>query len=188
MGFVVLKFGGTSVSSRARWETIAARVTAVLGEGHTPVVVCSAVSGITSALASLLDGAVAGEGTDATLKYQIGRNSSMSPAMLDDSTTVWPRVSSCLAVACTAAAMEGSTPHTGDSVSTRIFIFPGSRRAAARQLSGCSPGSGSSPNTSRRAAASSTVWASGPITDIPSLFTFPCRLPSNPSDGLNPYR
>lgn len=62
--FVVLKFGGTSVASRARWEVIAQQAQRVNSEGATPVIVCSAVSGVTSALEALLDAAEADEDID----------------------------------------------------------------------------------------------------------------------------
>lgn len=54
MKWVVLKFGGTSVSSRARWATIAAQAARVIEAGERPVIVCSAVSGISNALEQLL--------------------------------------------------------------------------------------------------------------------------------------
>ena len=64
MAFAVLKFGGTSVSSRERWMTIASQVERCKADGETPVVVCSAVSGITSALEALLDSAASTGKTD----------------------------------------------------------------------------------------------------------------------------
>jgi bifunctional diaminopimelate decarboxylase / aspartate kinase len=48
--WVVLKFGGTSVSSRARWETVARRIRQVLEAGERPLVVCSAVSQVSNQL------------------------------------------------------------------------------------------------------------------------------------------
>jgi len=56
--WVVLKFGGTSVSSRERWETIAGVVRERIEEGLRPVVVCSAVTKISNAIEGLLDEAV----------------------------------------------------------------------------------------------------------------------------------
>jgi diaminopimelate decarboxylase/aspartate kinase len=56
-----LKFGGTSVSTRERWETIAEQAKAKLKAGNRPVIVCSAVSGISNALEQLLDEAKRGE-------------------------------------------------------------------------------------------------------------------------------
>ncbi|AEN73059.1 aspartate kinase [Rhodothermus marinus SG0.5JP17-172] len=60
--WVVLKFGGTSVSTLPRWETIARIVRDRLAEGLRPVVVCSALSGISNALDRLLAEAMAGRG------------------------------------------------------------------------------------------------------------------------------
>lgn len=56
--WVVLKFGGTSVSSRDRWQTIATVVRKRIAEGLRPVVVCSAFSGVTNQLEQLLEDAV----------------------------------------------------------------------------------------------------------------------------------
>jgi len=48
--FVVLKFGGTSVSSVPNWKNIAAVLRDRMAEGLTPVIVHSALSGITDRL------------------------------------------------------------------------------------------------------------------------------------------
>jgi diaminopimelate decarboxylase/aspartate kinase len=58
--WVVLKFGGTSVSTPERWESIAARVAERLAAGLRPLVVCSAAAGISNLLAELLAQAVEG--------------------------------------------------------------------------------------------------------------------------------
>ncbi len=63
--WVVMKFGGTSVSSRAHWETIAALVNARLDDGLRPVVVHSALAGVSNALDMLLDAAVHEDTADA---------------------------------------------------------------------------------------------------------------------------
>ncbi len=52
--WIVLKFGGTSVSSKKRWDNIAGVVSERLAEGYKPVVVCSALSGITNELEAML--------------------------------------------------------------------------------------------------------------------------------------
>jgi diaminopimelate decarboxylase/aspartate kinase len=57
--WVVLKFGGTSVSSVSNWKNVAAVVRARLDEGLRPVVVHSALSGITDRLEQLLAKALA---------------------------------------------------------------------------------------------------------------------------------
>jgi diaminopimelate decarboxylase/aspartate kinase len=53
--FVVLKFGGTSVSSAANWHNVRDVLRARLAAGLQPVVVHSALSGITDQLEGLLD-------------------------------------------------------------------------------------------------------------------------------------
>jgi diaminopimelate decarboxylase/aspartate kinase len=58
--FVVLKFGGTSVSSLGNWRNIAMVVRRCLAAGESPVVVHSALSGITDRLERLLAAALAG--------------------------------------------------------------------------------------------------------------------------------
>ena len=55
--FVVLKFGGTSVSTRDRWETIGRIARERWEQGFKPVVVCSAVSGVTNLLEEIVAGA-----------------------------------------------------------------------------------------------------------------------------------
>jgi diaminopimelate decarboxylase/aspartate kinase len=52
--WVVLKFGGTSVSSVANWKNVAAVVRDRLAEGLRPLIVHSALSGITDRLEQLL--------------------------------------------------------------------------------------------------------------------------------------
>jgi diaminopimelate decarboxylase/aspartate kinase len=59
--WVVLKFGGSSVSSVSNWKNVAAVVHARLAEGLRPVVVHSALSGITDRLEQLLSKALTGE-------------------------------------------------------------------------------------------------------------------------------
>lgn len=71
--WVVLKFGGTSVSTRQRWETIATQAKAKLDAGKRPVIVCSAVSGISNALEKLLQEAVSGD-SETTLQTIVERH------------------------------------------------------------------------------------------------------------------
>jgi len=59
--WVVLKFGGTSVSSVSNWKNVAGVVHARLAEGLHPVVVHSALSGITDRLEQLLSKALTGD-------------------------------------------------------------------------------------------------------------------------------
>jgi diaminopimelate decarboxylase/aspartate kinase len=67
--WVVLKFGGTSVSTAANWHNIVAVVRARLAASLNPVIVHSALSGITDRLDSLLSAAVTG--THAAILEQI---------------------------------------------------------------------------------------------------------------------
>ena len=60
-GCVVLKFGGTSVSTRERWENIEKIAASYLEKGEHPFIVCSAVSGVSNLLEALLPLAVKGE-------------------------------------------------------------------------------------------------------------------------------
>lgn len=62
--WVVLKFGGTSVSSADVWKTIAAQVRARLDDGLRPLVVHSALSGVSDRLESLVHAAAAGRHED----------------------------------------------------------------------------------------------------------------------------
>ncbi len=59
--WVVLKFGGTSVSSASNWHNIAGVLRERIASNLRPVVVHSALSGITDRLESLLSAALAGE-------------------------------------------------------------------------------------------------------------------------------
>jgi len=69
--WVVLKFGGTSVSSAANWHNIATVLRDRIAAGLRAAVVHSALSGITDRLESLLSVAVTGD--PATLLAQIDR-------------------------------------------------------------------------------------------------------------------
>ena len=62
---MVLKFGGTSVSSASNWHNIAGVLRLRMQEGLSPVVVHSALSGITDRLEALLSAALAGEHSEA---------------------------------------------------------------------------------------------------------------------------
>ncbi len=54
-GWIVLKFGGTSVSRRERWDTIGALMRKRAEGGAAVLVVVSALSGVTNALQALVD-------------------------------------------------------------------------------------------------------------------------------------
>ncbi len=65
--WVVLKFGGRSVSTAENWAIIAQLIRERLAEGVRPVVVHSALVGVSNALIALLDAAIAGGETDEKL-------------------------------------------------------------------------------------------------------------------------
>jgi len=66
--WVVLKFGGTSVSRADRWETISNAVVARLSEGLRPLVVCSALAGVSNQLEALPDQALIAASIDDQLE------------------------------------------------------------------------------------------------------------------------
>ncbi|MEM6929570.1 MAG: bifunctional aspartate kinase/diaminopimelate decarboxylase, partial [Myxococcota bacterium] len=66
--FAVLKFGGTSVSQPERWHTIEAQVVAQHEAGHIPVLVCSAVAGVTDALQEVIVAASASDDIEPPLQ------------------------------------------------------------------------------------------------------------------------
>jgi len=79
--WLVLKFGGTSVSSAANWRNIAQVLRTRIAEGFRPVVIHSALSGITDRLESLLAAVLNGthtqvldliEATHRSLASQLG--------------------------------------------------------------------------------------------------------------------
>jgi diaminopimelate decarboxylase/aspartate kinase len=53
--WLVLKFGGTSVSGPRQWQTIASLARQRLDDGYRVLLVCSAVAGVTDALQALAD-------------------------------------------------------------------------------------------------------------------------------------
>ena len=59
--WIVMKFGGTSVSSVACWDTICGQVRRHLDDGKQVLVVVSALSGVTNLLSRLADGVSASE-------------------------------------------------------------------------------------------------------------------------------
>jgi diaminopimelate decarboxylase/aspartate kinase len=93
--YVVLKFGGTSVATAARWQTILDEAKKRTGAGLRPIVVCSAVTKMTDALERTLKDAVADaphwrEGVaairarHATLAADLGISVDVAAAELDE--------------------------------------------------------------------------------------------------------
>jgi len=73
-GWVVLKFGGTSVATRPGWNNIARLVRERRAEGFRVLVVVSALSGVTNALQSLIDCARRGESLDGAVAALVDRH------------------------------------------------------------------------------------------------------------------
>jgi len=88
--WVVLKFGGRSVSTAPNWAVIAQLIRDRLAEGVRPVVVHSALVGVSNALIALLDTAVAGGDTDEKLRKIRAQHDTLAnelgvdPAVLDE--------------------------------------------------------------------------------------------------------
>jgi diaminopimelate decarboxylase/aspartate kinase len=80
MPWVVLKFGGSSVSSRPNWDNIARVLGEREAEGFRVLVVHSALSGVTDALAGLLDHALAAT-HPAALERIAGRHRELAAAL-----------------------------------------------------------------------------------------------------------
>ena len=59
--WIVLKFGGTSVSTPENWDTIAAVVSERVAEGFRPIIVQSALAGVTLQLERLMEAAGLGD-------------------------------------------------------------------------------------------------------------------------------
>jgi diaminopimelate decarboxylase/aspartate kinase len=66
--WVVMKFGGRSVATAENWARIAGLVRARIEEGVKPIIVHSALVGVSNALIELLDTAVAGQPFDEKLE------------------------------------------------------------------------------------------------------------------------
>ena len=88
--WVVMKFGGRSVSTADNWAIIAKLVRERIAEGVRPVIVHSALVGVSNALIALLDAAVAGDDTDerlAKIRAQhdtLAKELGVDPAMFDE--------------------------------------------------------------------------------------------------------
>ena len=88
--WVVMKFGGSSVSSAANWKTICELLRCRLDEGLRPVVVHSALEGVSNALEQVLSSAIADDPSNVLAEireqhYQLASALSLDgPSMLDE--------------------------------------------------------------------------------------------------------
>ena len=73
--WIVLKFGGTSVSSRGAWETVLGIVRSRVDEGYRCIVVCSAISGVTAMLEGAFEDALDGSAENALAEIRAAHQS-----------------------------------------------------------------------------------------------------------------
>jgi len=64
--WLVLKFGGTSVTGKQQWETIELLARQRLDQGYRVLLVCSALAGMTNALQNLAENAESHDDSDVT--------------------------------------------------------------------------------------------------------------------------
>ena len=88
--WVVMKFGGSSVSTAENWNTIAELLRCRLAAGLQPLVVHSALAGVSNALEEVLTSAISGDPSDAldrirTQHYELADALGLDgPVMLDE--------------------------------------------------------------------------------------------------------
>jgi diaminopimelate decarboxylase/aspartate kinase len=127
LGWVVLKFGGTSVSTAERWATIAAQVARQIAAGRRPLVVCSALAGVSNQLEEMLGLAVAGRHEPALLAIE-ERHLALAAALRLDAAAVLGAELEELSRLALGAALLGraGAPHKarvmacGELLSTRL--------------------------------------------------------------------
>ena len=125
--WIVLKFGGTSVSSKESWDTIARQIERVLAEGARPLVVCSALSGISDSLERVIEKAPKGEHhheVDGIIARHIELSSSLD---LDGTAILAEDIEQLVRLSQGAALVEEISPSlkarilaTGEMMSTRL--------------------------------------------------------------------
>ncbi|HJL15867.1 MAG TPA: bifunctional aspartate kinase/diaminopimelate decarboxylase [Sandaracinaceae bacterium LLY-WYZ-13_1] len=126
--WVVLKFGGTSVASFERWKTIASVLRERIEEGLTPLVVCSALSGISNLLERLLADAEAGRDVSDVLEEIFQKHRALAKDMgLDADELVGERFEELSRIAEGVRLVEEATPRLraramsmGELMSTRL--------------------------------------------------------------------
>ncbi len=127
--WVILKFGGTSVSSRERWETIAEQARRTLQRGARPVIVCSAISGISNSLEALLRTAVSGDHTS-TLERIVARHELLAEQLeVDVRAAVGDELDDLARIALGAsltrevsARLQARTMALGELMSTKLGV------------------------------------------------------------------
>jgi diaminopimelate decarboxylase/aspartate kinase len=124
--WVVLKFGGTSVATAARWRRIADLVRARCADGERPLVVCSAVAGVSDLLEDLLSALAEGRDVRAPRKALLERHRSLARELGVEAGDLFEDLDRRLA-ALTRHAASGLRPHErpgvlalGELLSTRL--------------------------------------------------------------------
>jgi diaminopimelate decarboxylase/aspartate kinase len=120
--WVVLKYGGTSVAGRSQWEAIAVRLRSHLSQGNRVLLVCSAVTGVTNALADLAND----PGSELKLAAVLARHRKLAAGLgVPDADWIGPAESALRKVACALVAGTGFEAQAellamGEWLSTRI--------------------------------------------------------------------
>lgn len=110
--WVVLKFGGTSVSSRERWETIGAIAKERKQAHEKPFVVCSALSQVSNLLEDVVSGSQTGS-YEATVEEIIRRHVELGVTLgVDASDVLAPFFAELRRVASGAALLGEASPRT----------------------------------------------------------------------------
>lgn len=133
--YVVLKFGGTSVANRRGWESIRAVVERRRAAGMFPVVVCSAVAGVTDRLVAIADAVAAGDKPDlglaevARIHRRLARELELDVAILADDELSLARA--CAIGAPLSAQGRAAILAHGELMSTRLGAEWLTRRGVA---------------------------------------------------------
>lgn len=77
--FVIMKFGGTSVATAERWQTIRALAKDCIDDGEHPIIVCSALAGVSNLLDALTQTALTNQH-----EVVLGDIESLHRTLLDD--------------------------------------------------------------------------------------------------------
>jgi diaminopimelate decarboxylase/aspartate kinase len=117
--WVVLKFGGTSVATAERWQTIATEVERRLAEGLRPLIVCSALSGISNLLEELLQLAIEGR-HEAAVAALRGRHLELGAALgIDAAGVLAPDFEEISRLALAASLLR----EAGPALKARVMAF-----------------------------------------------------------------
>jgi len=128
--WAVLKFGGTSVASARHWRSITGILEDRLSNNERPVVVCSAVAGVSNSLEDLLDAVARGQATPPSLEelrerhLELGRDlgldiETLVDASLEDLARLVREAHRCEEI---HPALRAEVLATGELLSTRIAV------------------------------------------------------------------